>query len=186
MTIRTTTSRLGILLVAAALALTGCASTAGAGSEGGELSITDPWVKSAESGMSAAFGELENTGTAEVTVVSISSPASTMMELHETVDDGSGSMKMQEIDGGFVIPAGGTLMLEPGGNHFMLMDLTAPLVAGEEVSFTVTLSDGSTFDFTAPVKDFSGANEEYVEGGMDMGDDHDHSDHDHSEDSEDQ
>lgn len=168
-----TPSRVGILLVAAALALTGCASTststAGADPESDSLSILDPWVKSAESGMSAAFGELENSGPTAVTVVSISSPASSAMELHETVDDGSGSMKMQEIDGGFVIPAGGSLTLEPGGNHFMLMDLTAPLVAGEEVSFTVTLSDGSTFDFTAPVKDFSGANEEYVDDGMDMG-----------------
>lgn len=178
-----TPARFGVLLAAAALTLAGCASTSttDAGAEAADVSIADAWVKSAESGMSAAFGMLENSGDADVTIVSISSPASSMMEMHETVDDGTGAMKMQQLDGGFVVPAGGTLMLEPGGNHFMLMDLTAPLMAGEEATFRVTLEDGSTFDFTAPVKDFSGANEEYVEGGMDMGDhsgDDSHSDDD--------
>lgn len=168
-------TRFGILLVAAALGLAGCASTdtgTTAATEADSVTITDAWVKAADSGMSAAFGELENTGDSDAVIVSITSDASSMMELHEVVDDGSGSMVMQEKDGGFVIPAGGSLTLEPGGFHFMLMDLTAPLVAGDEATFTVTFEDGSTMDFTAPVKDFTGADENYNGGGMDMGDDH--------------
>ena len=88
------------------------------------------------------------------------------------VDDGSGSMVMQEKDGGFIVPAGGSLTLEPGGYHFMLMGLTAPLVAGDEATFTVTFEDGSTMEFTAPVKDFTGADENYNGGGMDMDEGH--------------
>lgn len=169
-----TSTRFGILLVAAALGLAGCASAdtgTTAASEADSVTITDAWVKAADSGMSAAFGELENAGDSDAVIVSITSDASSMMELHEVVDDGSGSMVMQEKDGGFVIPAGGSLTLEPGGFHFMLMDLTAPLVAGEEATFTVAFEDGSTMDFTAPVKDFTGADENYNGGGMDMGDD---------------
>jgi len=168
-------TRFGILLVAAALGLAGCASTdtgTTAATEADSVTITDAWVKAADSGMSAAFGELENTGDSDAVIVSITSDASSMMELHEVVDDGSGSMVMQQRDGGFVVPAGGSLTLEPGGFHFMLMDLTAPLVAGDEATFTVTFEDGSTMDFTAPVKDFTGADENYNGGGMDMGDDH--------------
>lgn len=168
-------TRFGILLVAAALGLAGCASTdtgTTAATEADSVTITDAWVKAADSGMSAAFGELANTGDSDAAIVSITSDASSMMELHEVVDDGSGSMVMQQKDGGFVIPAGGSLTLEPGGFHFMLMDLTAPLVAGDEATFTVTFEDGSTMDFTAPVKDFTGADENYNGGGMDMGDDH--------------
>ncbi|WP_341579969.1 copper chaperone PCu(A)C [Microbacterium schleiferi] len=168
-------TRFGILLVAAALGLAGCASTdtgTTAATEADSVTITDAWVKAADSGMSAAFGELENTGDSDAVIVSITSDASSMMELHEVVDDGSGSMVMQQKDGGFVVPAGGSLTLEPGGFHFMLMDLTAPLVAGDEATFTVTFEDGSTMDFTAPVKDFTGADENYNGGGMDMGDDH--------------
>lgn len=168
-------TRFGILLVAAALGLAGCASTdtgTTAATEADSVTITDAWVKAADSGMSAAFGELENTGDSDAVIVSITSDASSMMELHEVVDDGTGSMVMQQKDGGFVVPAGGSLTLEPGGFHFMLMDLTAPLVAGDEATFTVTFEDGSTMDFTAPVKDFTGADENYNGGGMDMGDDH--------------
>jgi len=129
--------------------------------------MTDAWVKSAESGMSAAFGEIENEGTEEVTVVSATTEASSMLELHETLENEAGEMVMRQIDGGFVIPAGASLSLAPGGNHIMLMDLTAPLKAGEEVTFTLTFSDDSTFAFTAPVKDYSGANETYDSGEMD-------------------
>lgn len=91
-----------------------------------------------------------------------------MLELHETVENEDGQMVMREIGGGFVIPADGSMTLEPGGNHIMLMDLTAPLAAGEEVTFTLTFSDESTYEFTAPVKDYSGANETYEGGEMDM------------------
>lgn len=169
---RSTPARLGALLVAAALALTGCASTTStaepATSAADTVTVTDVWVKSAESGMSAAFGELTNDGEADVTVVSAETGASAMVQLHETVTDDAGEMVMREIDGGFVIPAGGSLTLEPGASHIMLMDLTSPLVAGDEVTFTLTFSDDSTVEFTAPVKDYSGANENYEGDDMDM------------------
>ena len=167
------TTRFGVLLTVAALALTGCATSTpaaeGAATTAGDaVRISDAWVKSAESGMSAAFGELTNDSAQDVTVVSATSEASPMIELHETVEDESGEMVMRQKDGGFVIPAGGTFDLEPGGNHIMLMDLPNPLEAGGDVTFTLTFSDDSTYEFTAPVKDYSGANENYEDGDMEM------------------
>jgi copper(I)-binding protein len=169
----------GLALVAV-LALSACGSSDAAASDdataggaapattaGEQITIDDAWVKAADSGMSAAFGEIENTGDAAITVVAVTSPASTALELHETVADASGAMVMQQKEGGFTIPAGGALTLEPGGNHIMLMDLVDPLRAGDEVTFTLTFSDDSTFAFTAPAKDYSGANESYM-GDMDM------------------
>ncbi|AOS62078.1 copper chaperone PCu(A)C [Actinoalloteichus hymeniacidonis] len=174
------TLRLTVLFAVGSLALAGCAtgSTAdGAAAEGGAeqasqteadaIDISDAWVKAADEGMSAAFGELPNSSDQDVTVVSATSEASTMLELHETVENEAGEMTMRQIDGGFVIPANGALTLEPGADHIMLMDLTEPLEAGAEVTFTLTFSDDSTFEFTAPVKDYSGANESY-EGDADM------------------
>ncbi|WP_432457126.1 copper chaperone PCu(A)C [Cellulomonas iranensis] len=150
----------------------------GASSAGESVVLEDGWVKSADSGMSAAFGELENTGDSDVTVVSVTSPASTAMELHETVENESGQMVMREKADGFTIAAGASLSLEPGGNHLMLMDLVKPVRAGDEVAFTLTFSDGSTYEFTVPAKDYSGANETY-EGGehMDMGEHADMGEH---------
>lgn len=161
-----------VVVAAASLLLAGCAAPAAeapAAVESDSVTITDAWVKSADEGMSAAFGILSNHGDADVTVVSASTEASPMVELHETVMNDSGEMIMQPKEGGFVIPAGGTLALEPGGNHIMLMGLAAPIKAGDEVGFTLTFSDGSTYTFTAPAKDFSGANENYEGGDMDMG-----------------
>lgn len=161
--------RLAAVIAVSMLALTGCApestpTEAAARPAGDSIAIEDAWVKSADEGMSAGFGTLVNSGDDDVTVVSVMSEASTMIELHETVENEAGEMVMREKDGGFVIPAHGKLALEPGANHIMLMDLTAPLTAGSDVTFTLTFSDDSTYEFSAPVKDYSGANENY-EGG---------------------
>jgi len=163
----TITDRLAVGTVVLILALTGCAGT-GAGpatptptAASDTLSVTDAWVKAADTGMSGAFGILENSGTEDVTVVSAESPAASMLELHETVPSDTGDMVMRKKEDGFVVPAGGTLELAPGGNHIMLMALTGPINAGDEITVILTLSDGSTHEFTAAAKDYSGANETY-------------------------
>ncbi|MES0837180.1 MULTISPECIES: copper chaperone PCu(A)C [Nocardiopsidaceae] len=128
--------------------------------------VTDPWVKAAtaDDGMTAVFGEITNGSDAEVTIVSASHDAADTVELHEVVTEGADST-MREKDGGFVVPAGGGLPLEPGADHIMLMDLTRDLEPGDETTVTVEFSDGSTAEFTAPVKEYAGANEEYEGGG---------------------
>jgi len=175
----TTAARVGALAAVGLLAFAGCASTtssagatpsasATAARAGAVVTVSDAWVKAADSGMSAAFGTLHNDSKSDVTLVSATSPASSMLQLHETVTNASGAMVMQEKNGGFVIPAGGDVVLKPGGNHIMLMNLAAPLKAGAETTFTLTFSDGSTMEFSAPVKDYSGANENYQGGDMHM------------------
>ncbi|KQV03749.1 hypothetical protein ASC55_01885 [Microbacterium sp. Root322] len=169
--------RLAAVIAVSLLALTGCtpesSTSESASRPGGEtVTIEDAWVKSADEGMSAAFGTLLNSGDDDVTVVSVTSEASDMIELHETVENEAGEMVMREKDGGFVIPAGGKLALEPGANHIMLMGLSGPLTAGSDVTFTLTFSDDSTYEFTAPVKDYSGANENYEGGEEHEGMDH--------------
>ena len=172
MNIPTNRIRFAAVIAAAVLALAGCAAdaqpAATSTSAADAITVTDAWVKSADSGMSAAFGEINNGSDADVTVTAASTAASTSVELHETVENESGQMVMRQIEGGFVIPAHGSLTLEPGGNHIMLMDLTAPLVAGDDVTLTLTYSDGTASQITAPVKDYAGANENYESGDMNM------------------
>ncbi|TAJ47846.1 MAG: copper chaperone PCu(A)C [Herbiconiux sp.] len=169
-----TATTITALAAAAMLTLAGCAGTTTAAEtstaapEADSLTIQDAWVKAADSGMSAAFGTLENASDTDLVVTGVESAASTTMQLHETVENESGAMVMREKDGGFTIPAGGSFELAPGGNHLMLMDLTAPITAGTDVDFTLTLEDGSTYEFTAPAKDYTGANENYEGGDMDM------------------
>lgn len=134
------------------------------------LSVVDPWIKAADSGMTAAFATLVNNTDSEVTIVSASTPASSKVELHEVVDSG-GKMVMRMKEGGITVPAGGRHQLEPGGDHIMLMDIKDPVLPGSSVAFTLTLNDGSQVEFTAVAKAFAGGNEEYGH------DNHDSEDH---------
>lgn len=185
------TSRLSAALGAAILTLTlgacgddssgGTADAAGSGTasssaaatpaEASSLSMTDPWVKSAKTGMTAAFGTLVNKGTSDITVVSATSEITSGMELHETVKNDDGAMAMQPKEGGFTIPAGGQHKLTPGGDHLMIMDLNRALKPGEKVIISLTMSDESKTKIDATVKNFTGADEKYQKGDMgDMGD----------------
>ena len=129
------------------------------------VSVTDAWVKAAESGMTSAFATLSNASGQPLTVTAASSPVAEKVELHEVVDV-NGQMKMQQVQGGFTVPANGSLTLEPGGYHLMLIGLKAPVKAGDEVTFTVTCGDSGSVDFAAQAKAYTGADETYDQGGM--------------------
>jgi copper(I)-binding protein len=194
-------ARFGAILGIATLAITGCSGGSGDSHKDGKdaamaadsVEIQDAWVKAADKGdMTAAFGMLENKSDSKVNITAVKSDASPEIQLHETVvDKKTGDSKMQEVKGGFKIPAKGKLHLEPGGDHFMLMELPKAIKAGEDVKFTIVFSDKSEKDFTAVAKDFAGAKEKYGDDDMkdDMKDDmnmdmdhdkkgDDHGDHD--------
>lgn len=188
---------------ASALALTGCGAadnvtvenvTAENGvsaptsvaSSATAVSISETWAKAIDSGMTSAFGTIKNPTDQYITVTGVSTPASKTAELHEVVTGEDGSMKMRAKEGGFTIPAHGELILKPGAEHIMLMGLLKPVQAGDDITLTLELSNGQIMEFTALVKDFSGANENYGDmdhEGMDHGDmDHEginHGDMDH-------
>ncbi|UNK70029.1 copper chaperone PCu(A)C [Microbacterium sp. H1-D42] len=168
----TTAPRVLALIAASLIALTGCAPAAAPTAEpkpavaGDSVTVSDAWVKAAPEGMTAAFGTLSNPTGHDIIVVSATTEAAASAQLHETVADDAGKMTMRQVEGGFTIPASGSLDLEPGANHLMLMGLTEPVQAGEEIAFTLTFSDDSTMSFSAPVKDYSGAQEEYSDHDM--------------------
>ncbi|WP_035282228.1 copper chaperone PCu(A)C [Brevibacterium album] len=158
------------VLTAASLMLAACGSGEEDGASAAEApaadsaTLTDPWAKAAEEGMTSAFGLVENTGEEEITLAAVESPVSDHVELHTTNEDGSGGMSMEEQEGGFPIAPGETLTLEPGAEHIMLMDLAEPLEHGTTTELTLVFSDDSTLEVTADVRDFAGAQENY--GGM--------------------
>ena len=63
-------------------------------------------------------------------------------------------MQMQPKPGGFTVPAGGELVLQPGGEHVMLMGLTTPLESGTTATVTLATSDGDIV-LTVPVRSFA-------------------------------
>lgn len=135
-----------------------------------QLVVEDPWVRATtgteDPSMTAAFMVLDNEGAEEVTVTGASSPVAGMVQLHEMamVD---GSSVMRELPGGIVLAPGRGLLLQPGGTHVMLMDLTRELAPGDEVELVLELSDGSTVEVTAPVKEFTEEEGHYHSPGTD-------------------
>lgn len=161
------TLRAAALLAAAGLALSACSYEEERGdaapptAEVAQLSVEEAWIKAADEGMTGAFGVLVNDGDRDLVVTGASSDAAADVELHEMAPGENGATVMQEVDGGFTVPAGGQVTLEPGGNHLMLMGLTGPVRPGDTVTFELKLEDGSLIEFEAPAKDFAGANEDY-------------------------
>lgn len=176
---------IAIMALAASAALAGCTSTVpaeSAGAAGGgsssaaatastnlsaEITITDPWVKATDGTMTGAFGVIANNTDQDIHVVAVSTSVTGRAEIHETVGQ-DGTMVMQEMQGGFVILAGDEFVLQPGGNHLMLMDLPRAIEAGEEVDLTLEFEDGGTFSWIAPARTYSGGQEEY-RGGTESG-----------------
>lgn len=157
------------LLLASVLVLAGCSAKPA-------VETADLWVKSSEmsmaGGMTAVFGTLTNTTNEDITLVSGSAEVAGVVEIHEMamID---GEMKMQEIDGGLVIPAGQSVILEPGGNHIMLMELTSAIEAGQEISVTLNFDGADSLTLNGIVaKPSEGGDEEYHQ--HEEGEDHDH------------
>lgn len=155
------------------------------------LSLDDAWVKAADDGMTAVFGELRNGTDQDINLVAAEYSGAETAQLHETTEDGSGGMSMQEKKGGFTIPAKGSLELKPGGEHIMIMGLKKAIKPGEEISVKLVTADKQSVDVTAVAKDYSGAQENYAPGEAeaesDSGseakaeDDGDHAGHGHDE-----
>ncbi|MDX2356040.1 copper chaperone PCu(A)C [Dietzia sp. PP-33] len=82
-------------------------------------------------------------------------------ELNETASGTSGSSMMRKREGGFVIPAGGELVFEPGGNHIMLMGVHESIRTGQEVTVTLTLENGDTSEIVASARSVEGGTEQY-------------------------
>jgi periplasmic copper chaperone A len=65
---------------------------------------------------------------------------------HDATDDESGGSEMMTMEpvARIAVPAGERVVLEPGGLHIMLVGLAAPLVAGTELTLTLTFETGGT------------------------------------------
>jgi copper(I)-binding protein len=153
------TAAFAAALVIASAGLAACGGSSGSSSDAA-LAVNDSWTKATEGPMTGSFGTLVNSTDADITVTGGSSPVAGMVELHEVVM-ADGEMVMQPKPGGFVVPAGGSLTLEPGGLHVMLMGLKEPIAPGTDVPITLSLSNGETLTYTTVAKDFAGGNESY-------------------------
>ena len=118
----------------------------------GKITVLDLMAPVASAGMTngSVYFTLQN-GTAQpIHVSAATAPVAERLSFHETIDD-KGVMRMIAQPDGFVVPAGESLVLAPGGKHLMLENLHAPLVAGEQFTLTLTFADADPLTLTVPV-----------------------------------
>ena len=160
---------------AAVLALSACGSDEADSTGAESVSIAEQWSREPVDGQSnsAVYGVLTNDGDSVVTAVSATSSATDTVELHEVVMNDEGQMTMREKDGGYEIPAGGSITLEPGGLHIMMLGID-PATYPDPVPVTLEFDDGSSIEFTAEVRAVDGMAMDMDHGDMEM-DEMDHS-----------
>lgn len=116
------------------------------------ITVTDAYVREVPPNMqnSAAFMNLTNASGEAIDLISGSTNASKVVELHEHANVG-GMMQMRQIPK-ITVPANGSTALQPGGLHVMLIGLTQKLKEGENVTLTLNFSNGESITLDAPVQ----------------------------------
>lgn len=115
------------------------------GQDGATISVQQPWARASilTSRPAAADLTVQNEGDCPAT------PVAGRAEVHRTVKQGD-VMKMVAA-GPIEVPAGGSVRMEPGGYHVMLMDLERPIEKGETFTFTLRFANASSVAVSVPV-----------------------------------
>lgn len=122
---------------------------------GDGIEIGDPWAR--------ASAMVQNAGAAYMTIsageegdtligVSVDSSVAGMAELHQSAMGDDGMMTMEMVPS-IPVPANGSVSLEPGGYHVMLMNLAAPLQTGEEFEITLQFENAGEITVTVEIRE---------------------------------
>ena len=116
------------------------------------VTVKGAWTRATVPGQMATGAFMQLTASEPLKLVSVSTPAAGIAEVHETKMDGN-VMRMRPVVGGLDLPKGQTLALKPGGYHLMLMDLKGPLPIGSQipVTFQFENSKGARSELTIAV-----------------------------------
>lgn len=113
-------------------------------------SVDAPWVRPTAPGAKVGGAFMTLVGGKEADrVVSGSSPVAGVVELHTHIMEG-GVAKMRAIPV-IEVPAGGKVELKPGGLHIMLINLKAPLKAGEVIPLKLRFEKAGEIEVNVPV-----------------------------------
>ena len=122
----------------------------------GTMEIIHPAIPAPPAGAKSAAGYLEivNAGGAADRLLGVETAIAKQAMLHSTDHGADGVARMIHLDA-IDIPADGTVLLEPGGLHIMLMGLTGPLTEGDMIPATLVFERAGRvaieFSVDAPV-----------------------------------
>ena len=115
------------------------------------VDVQGAWARATVPGQKATGAFMKLTAATGAKLVSASSPAAGVVEVHEMKMEGD-VMQMRAVQGGLDLPMGRVIELKPGGFHVMLMDLKAPLLKDTTVPLTLVFKDRKGVEFKSEVK----------------------------------
>ena len=150
--------KIKLALAAAALSLAACNPSEPAKAPAAEtptataaVTATDAWCRPSPNGAKAGGCYVTLTAATDDRLTGGSTPRAGSLQVHEMKTE-NGMMKMAELTAGLPLPAGQAVALAPGGNHLMLIGLTAPLIAGETVPLTFQFASAPAITVQAQVR----------------------------------
>ncbi len=104
------------------------------------LTVSDAFVRTAESGSTEVIGTVKNTGTETIKITGASSPAAATTELRKYVDQ-NGSATTEPVTD-WAVSAGSSIRWQLTDNFLLLVDLKYPITADQEVPITLKCDAG--------------------------------------------
>ena len=110
------------------------------------LTFMNFYARATQDEMSAAYGMIMNKTNNDINLTGVKITDKIikgMAEMHQTtIKEGIASMAQIES---LTIPANGSVTLEPGGLHIMLMKLQGPLIKGDPLRLSFNDSDNNEY-----------------------------------------
>jgi periplasmic copper chaperone A len=124
-----------------------------AGDASDVISVEDGYVRAvmANAKSAAIYMLVTNNGEVDDRLIGVSTGIAKRADLHTSMAAEGGVMKMMPIEGGIEIPAGAFHVLQRGGDHIMLMGVSAPLAEGDTVAVTLRFEQAGTLVVDVPI-----------------------------------
>ena len=145
--------RIAILLTAAILGFSSAAASAHE-FKLGSLDIGHPYARATppNAPVSGGYLTIHNNGEEADRLISAEAIFADRVEIHEMSMDGD-VMKMRQLTDGVEIPAGGDVVLAPGGYHIMFIGIDSQFKEGEMRKAKLTFEKAGTIELEFKVQD---------------------------------
>ncbi len=122
------------------------------GFAGDSIFVRDAWINEAppNARVIAGYMTIENRSSETMVLTGVSSEHFKRIEIHRTEMHGDMMKMVQQEELG--IPAGGTVSLQPGSYHLMLVGPESVPRKGETVSLVLHFDNGQILNINSPVR----------------------------------
>jgi periplasmic copper chaperone A len=120
----------------------------------GSLEIENPYARATppNAPVSGGYMTIRNSGAEADRLISGEATFAERVEIHEMAMDGE-VMKMRQLADGLEIPAGGEVVLKPGGYHVMFIGIDSQFKDGETRNVKLTFEKAGTIELEFAVQD---------------------------------